>query len=200
MLVPHGAGNIGSLMALFHAVGRFPHIATSPDDLAAASLAVVPGVGASGSAMRQLSDTGFADALRQMHHRKQGILGICVGAQIMFEDLHEDNCAGLGLLAGSVSRIANDEFNNGWSDVHCVPALAGRKPLLLKTAAKNFYFNHGYQINTAVPMQERGNTTCEKKLLAYFLADHLCGIQFHPEKSQDAGLAFIDSALKHYGL
>jgi glutamine amidotransferase len=200
VLVPHGAGNIGSLMELFHAIGRFPHLASSPDELTDAALAVVPGVGASGSAMQRLHETGFADALVRMNERQQRILGICVGAQIMFEDLHEDHCTGLGLLSGNVSRIAHDDFNNGWSGVRVTSADAAHKPMLLRTAQKNFYFNHGYQINTEVVMEERGETSCDKHLLAYVLRDNLCGIQFHPEKSQATGVAFIGQVLKHYGL
>ncbi|MDB5965691.1 MAG: imidazoleglycerol phosphate synthase, cyclase subunit [Polaromonas sp.] len=204
MLIPHGAGNIGSLMELFHQVGYFPHVAESASQLENVDMAVVPGVGASGSAMARLRETGFADALLRMHARQRPIVGICVGAQVMFENLHENDCTGLGLLPGEVARIAGGAFNNGWSDIRLqAPAekAGGRaaKPLLLKTAAKTFYFNHGYQINTSVNMQELATTTCDKKLLAYFVRDNLCGIQFHPEKSQSAGLAFIGNTMKHYG-
>ncbi len=200
VLVPHGAGNIASLVELFHAIGRFPKVAESPAQLHGADLAVVPGVGASGSAMRRLHETGFADALLSMHAREHRILGICVGAQIMFDDLHEDNCKGLALLPGNVSRLAGGAFHNGWSGISAVTASPGSKPALLKTAEKNFYFNHGYQINTDAPMDERGITRGEHALLAYFLHGHLCGIQFHPEKSQAVGVAFIDNVMKHYGL
>ena len=203
MLIPHGAGNIGSLMELFHQVGYFPHVAQSPSQLDSVDMAVLPGVGASGSAMARLRETGFADALQRMNQRQRPIVGICVGAQVMFDDLHENNCRGLGLLPGEVARIAGGTFNNGWSDIRlAAPASMvdkAAKPLLLKTAAKTFYFNHGYQINTTAKMQEQASTTCDKKLLAYFLHDNLCGIQFHPEKSQAAGLAFIANTMKHYG-
>lgn len=197
MLIPHGAGNIGSLMALFHQVGYFPHVAESASQLDQVDMAVLPGVGASGSAMARLHETGFADALKRMHERQRPIVGICVGAQVMFENLHENNCTGLGLLPGEVSRIAGDVFNNGWSDIRLAPAAT--KPLILKTAAKTFYFNHGYQINTSAKMQELATTTCDKKLLAYFVHDNLCGIQFHPEKSQATGLSFVANTMKHYG-
>lgn len=198
VLVPHGAGNIGSLMELFHGIGRFPKVATSPEQLLHAGMAVVPGVGASGSAMRRLHETGFAEGLAEMHRRGQPMLGICVGAQIMFQELQEDHCTGLGLLPGKVSRIANNEFNNGWSGVRISPPT--QRPVLLKTAQKNFYFNHGYQIDTDARMQEHGITTCDKKFTAYFLLENLCGVQFHPEKSQIAGIAFIENAMTHYGL
>ena len=208
MLIPHGAGNIGSLMELFHQVGYFPHVAESASQFDNVDMAVLPGVGASGSAMARLRATGFADALLRMNERQRPIVGICVGAQVMFEDLHENECTGLGLLPGEVARIAGGAFNNGWSDIRLaasgdqvIEKTDGKavKPLLLKTAAKTFYFNHGYQINTPAKMQELATTTCDKKLLAYFVHDNLCGIQFHPEKSQAAGLAFIANTMKHYG-
>lgn len=205
MLIPHGAGNISSLMELFHQVGYFPHVAESASQLDHVDMAVLPGVGASGSAMARLHETGFADALLRMNERQRPIVGICVGAQVMFENLHENNCTGLGLLPGEVARIAGGAFNNGWSDIRVsVSAVKStnskpNKPMLLKTAAKTFYFNHGYQINTPAKMQELAITTCDKKLLAYFVRDNLCGIQFHPEKSQATGLSFIANTMKHYG-
>jgi glutamine amidotransferase len=205
MLIPHGAGNIGSLMELFHQIGYFPHVAESASQLEHVDMAVLPGVGASGSAMSRLHETGFADALKRMHERQRPIIGICVGAQVMFESLHENNCTGLGLLPGEVARIAGGAFNNGWSDIRLsVSSVKStnskpNKPMLLRTAAKTFYFNHGYQINTSAKMQELATTTCDKKLLAYFVRDNLCGIQFHPEKSQATGLSFIANTMKHYG-
>lgn len=220
MLIPHGAGNIGSLMELFHQVGYFPHVAETPSQLDNVDMAVLPGVGASGSAMARLRETGFADALVRMNERQRPLVGICVGAQVMFDRLHENECTGLKLLPGEVARIDGGAFNNGWADVRLDAQLqatrpgaatrtgsgtAKQKPLLLKTAAKTFYFNHGYEINTNATMQETGFTTTPtsgpqgKKLLAYFVRDNLCGIQFHPEKSQAAGLAFIANTMKHYG-
>ena len=205
MLIPHGAGNISSLMALFHQVGYFPHVAESASQLDHVDMAVLPGVGASGSAMARLHETGFADALKRMHERQRPIIGICVGAQVMFENLHENNCTGLSLLPGEGARIAGGAFNNGWSAIRLAtpakkPATdSAAKPLLLRTAAKTFYFNHGYQINTPAKMQELATTTCDKRLLAYFVHDNLCGIQFHPEKSQATGLSFIANTMKHYG-
>jgi len=204
MLIPHGAGNIGSLMELFHQAGYFPRVAESASQIDSIDIAVIPGVGASGSAMARLRETGFADALVRMNERQRPIIGVCVGAQVMFDRLHENECTGLKLLPGEVARIAGGEFNNGWSDIRLDAKTqesgAGKtRPLLLKTAAKTFYFNHGYQINTVAPMQESGFTCGGEKLLAYFVHDNLCGIQFHPEKSQAAGLSFIANTMKHYG-
>ena len=204
VLVPHGAGNISSLIEVFHQLGYFPQVAESASQIDGADMAVIPGVGASGSAVDRLRQTGFAEALMRLNDRQRPIIGICVGAQVMFGKLHENECTGLDLLPGEVTRIAGGEFNNGWSDIRLDAKAqengAGKtKPLLLKTAAKTFYFNHGYQINTVAPMQESGFTGDDGKLLAYFVHDNLCGIQFHPEKSQVAGLSFIANTMKHYG-
>jgi glutamine amidotransferase len=191
-------------MELFHQAGYFPRVAESASQIDSIDMAVIPGVGASGSALARLRETGFADALVRMNERQRPIIGVCVGAQVMFDRLHENECTGLKLLPGEVARIAGGEFNNGWSDIRLDAKTqesgAGKtRPLLLKTAAKTFYFNHGYQINTVAAMQESGFTGGGKKLLAYFVHDNLCGIQFHPEKSQAAGLSFIANTMKHYG-
>jgi glutamine amidotransferase len=204
VLIPHGAGNISSIMDVFHQVGFFPQVAKSATQIDSADMAVIPGVGASGSAMAQLRQSGFADALVRMNDRQRPIIGICVGAQVMFGKLHENECTGLDLIPGEVARITGGEFNNGWSDIRLnvrsqESGIRKNKSLLLKTAAKTFYFNHGYQINTSATMQESASTSDERKLLAYFVRDNLCGIQFHPEKSQVAGLSFIANTMKHYG-
>ena len=204
MLVSHGAGNISALIDAFRQAGYFPEVAESAAQIDSADMAVIPGVGASGSAMARLLKTGFAEALVRMNERQRPIVGICVGAQVMFGKLHENECTGLDLIPGEVARIAGGEFNNGWSDirldVRCKEGTTRKSgPLLLKTAAKTFYFNHGYQINTSATMQESASTSGGRKLLAYFVRDNLCGIQFHPEKSQVAGLLFIANTMKHYG-
>jgi glutamine amidotransferase len=191
-------------MEVFHQVGYFPKVAESTSQIHSADMAVIPGVGASGSAMAQLRQNGFADALVRMNERQRPIIGICVGAQVMFGKLHENECTGLDLIPGEVARLTDGEFNNGWSDIRLNASsqesgIRKNKPLLLRTAAKTFYFNHGYQINTSAIMQESASTSDDRKLLAYFVRDNLCGIQFHPEKSQVAGLSFISNTMKHYG-
>ena len=204
VLIPHGAGNISSLMEVFHQVGYFPKVAESTTQIDSADMAVIPGVGASGSAMAELRQNGFADALLRMNERQRPIIGICVGAQVMFGKLEENECTGLDLIPGEVARITGGEFNNGWCDIRLNASsqesgIRKNKPLILKTAAKTFYFNHGYQINTSATMQESACTSDSRELLAYFVRDNLCGIQFHPEKSQVAGLYFIANTMKHYG-
>ena len=192
VLIPHGAGNISSLMEVFHQVGYFPKVAESTSHIHSADMAVIPGVGASGSAMSQLRQNGFADAIVRMNERQRPIIGICVGAQVMFSKLHENECTGLELIPGEVARIAGGEFNNGWSEIRLNARsqesdIRKNRPLLLKTAIKTFYFNHGYHIKTSVTMQESAYTGDDRKLLAYFVRDNLCGIQFHPEKSHRFG-------------
>ena len=204
VLIPHGAGNISSLINVFHQVGYFPEVAESASKIENADLALIPGVGASGRVMTQFRKSGFDHALLRMHERQRPIIGICVGAQIMFSKLHENECTGLNLIPGEVAPIPSGEFNNGWSEIqidsHIKEGIDGeKKPLILKSSAKTFYFNHGYQINTNATMQESAFTCDEKKLLAYFVHNNLCGIQFHPEKSQSAGLTFIKNTMKHYG-
>ena len=204
VLVEHGAGNISSLIDFFHQVGYFPEVAESALQIDNADLALIPGVGASGSVMARFREKGFDHALMRMHERQRPIIGICVGAQVMFGKLHENKSTGLQLLPGEVAPIPRGEFNNGWSEIQINSnekeiVSRGKKSLLLKTYEKTFYFNHGYQINTEAVMEESAITSDEKGLLAYFLHNNLCGIQFHPEKSQTAGISFIRNTMKHYG-
>jgi glutamine amidotransferase len=194
-LINYGSGNLGSVRnALEHLALETVEI-RQPGDLDRATHLILPGVGAFGRAMRQLEQLGLLDALRhQVLHVRKPFLGICVGMQILATVGTEfGECAGLDLLTGRVERIPAESFgvrlpHIGWNDVsvrQVEPLFRGLEE------APDFYFVHSYQLT--VPQEGAISATSRYggEFVAAVQHENLFGVQFHPEKSQRAGLQLL---------
>src|SRR5215472_11810317 len=95
-IIDYGAGNLLSISRALTRVGGDVFIASTAEEVARADAVVLPGVGAAGSSMRVLEDSGIAAQLRRRVPEGLPLLGICLGMQLFFTDLDEGNCAGLG--------------------------------------------------------------------------------------------------------
>lgn len=104
-----GVANLASIMAAFRRAGAQPFLAASPDELAAAAFAVLPGVGAFGSAMSALVAAGMDRAIRDRVARRLPTLGVCAGMQLFFEGSDESpGVAGMGIAPGLFRRFPSD--------------------------------------------------------------------------------------------
>lgn len=184
-VIDHGAGNLVSMMRAIHAVGANPTLVES-GELAGFDRVVLPGVGATGPAMRNLNRSGLADELRSY---KGDLLGVCLGMQLLFDFSAEDGTSCLGLIPGAVGRIdATPLPHVGWNSVDRTddPVFAGL------AAEPLFYFVHTF---AARPRDERsilGWTTYGKDAFASAVrAGSVTGFQFHPERSGPAGLQVL---------
>jgi glutamine amidotransferase len=161
---------------------------------------VLPGVGAFPSAMEKLRERQLAQPLKELSTQGIPLLGICLGMQLLFEDSSElGGSHGLGIIEGQVESLdsfptANSESepvtpNIGWRAVKFLNDEGNRKTL------DNFYFVHSYGV--------RGDHTHATAVTDFFGAklasevrfESTLGCQFHPEKSGDAGLAYLDNFL-----
>jgi glutamine amidotransferase len=197
-IVDTGSGNLRSVHKALDAAGGDAAVTADPTAIAAADRVVVPGQGAFGGCVAGLSRDGGAlrEAVLAAVRRGTPYLGICLGLQVLFEGSEEDPaCAGLGLLPGRVVRFTvpppHKVPHMGWNDCRRGPG-AGRAPALAGTADGTcFYFVHSYY---PAPADERdvalfsdyGGPFC-----AAVARDNLLAVQFHPEKSQQAGLTLL---------
>jgi glutamine amidotransferase len=192
-IIDYGAGNLFSVKNALDFLGFESVQARDPSDLAKADKLILPGVGAFPDAMRRLRDRGLAEAVKKEAAHKP-LLGICLGAQLLFEKGYEfEETEGLGLIPGYVDAIvAPDQKipHMGWNDVRVV----NPSPL---TAGVNdgdmVYFVHSYK---AVTEEENISLAAEYGQLIPALvrggADGLLyGAQFHPEKSGGVGLGIL---------
>jgi glutamine amidotransferase len=206
-IVDCGSGNLRSAAKAFERAAADNGIAARiavtnrPEAVAAADQVVLPGVGAFADCRRGLAGVpGLESALREaMISRGRPFLGICIGMQLMADCGREfETVDGLGWIAGEVIRIEPGDPtlkipHMGWNEIE--PRAA--HPLLAGLAAgAHAYFVHSYHFHPADPADLVATTDYGGPLAAMIGRDNLAGTQFHPEKSQAAGLRLIGNFLR----
>jgi imidazole glycerol-phosphate synthase subunit HisH len=197
-IVDSGSGNLRSVEKALARVGADAFITSDADQVARADKIVVPGQGAIGGCVAGLDRAGGALRAAVMQGIGKGtpFLGICIGMQVLFESSDEDpSCRGLGIFPGRVVRFAIAPPlkvpHMGWNACHR-DAAAAHAPVLRDTPDDTyFYFVHSY-----FPVPARAADialTAEHgvKFCAAVARENLFACQFHPEKSQRAGLALL---------
>jgi imidazole glycerol-phosphate synthase subunit HisH len=192
-IIDYEMGNLRSVQKAFERVGHEATITSDPAVLADARQIVLPGVGAFRDAIGALRARGLVDPIRSAIRANKPFLGICLGLQLLFDVSYEDGeYEGLGILPGKVVRFdLPHEFkvpHMGWNQV----ALRRRPPIFsgIENGA-HFYFVHSYYV---VPRDESVvavETNYSQPFCAGIWRDNLFAVQFHPEKSQSAGLAVL---------
>jgi len=177
IIVDYGAGNTRSVRAALTHLGRTSYVSADPTLIADAPFVILPGVGSARTAMAHLDETGAADALRQRFAADRPILGICLGMQLALQASEEDGgVKGLGLLEGLVVRL----------DAPRIPRLGWA---VVEPWGDAFYFAHSF-------VAESPDTVATSEgISAAVERGSFLGVQFHPEKSDVAGLTFLDSCL-----
>jgi glutamine amidotransferase len=196
-LIDYQAGNLTSVKKAFAAVGADLFVPIGPAELQQASAVVVPGVGHF-AATRHLT-AEWVDAIRSSAGKGRPLLGICLGMQWLFEGSEEaPDCPGLGLLAGECYRLPS-ETNGisvkiphvGWNalELRRNDSIVGDVP-----PASQVYFTHSFAAPTTpdtVAVTDHG-----RPFASIVQRDHVAGVQFHPEKSGDVGLAILRNFLR----
>jgi imidazole glycerol phosphate synthase glutamine amidotransferase subunit len=174
----YGAGNVRSVRAAFERLGCEVEIAEGPDAVAAADLAVLPGVGSARSAMAVLGERGLDEALRERHAAGRPVLGICLGLQLALDESEEDGgVRGLSLVPGRATRLRDGRVPRiGWAPV--------------EPDGEAFYFAHSYAVESPAV------TGWSEGVAAIAEAGSFVGVQFHPEKSGAAGARFLAGLLE----
>lgn len=191
-IISYGMGNLASVQNSLAYLQIPSVLVDDPGTLDQCDRLILPGVGAFGAAMEKMAASGFDRAIKQQVARKIPLLGICLGMQLLFEESDElGKNRGLGLIRGRVERIDAAELrvpHVGWNSVAASPAsrlLAGCAP------NSDFYFVHSYHCRAADPATVTGKCAYGSDLAAVVESGNLFGCQFHPEKSQRAGLAVL---------
>lgn len=202
VIVDYGSGNLRSVQKAFERLGAAATISSMASDVESADVVVLPGVGAFGDAMRELSTRQLVEPLRRHTALDKPFLGICMGLQLLFErgregGLHE----GLGVLSGEVVRFDDRPGlkvpHMGWNAV----AWSGHASLEGDgRGGDHFYFVHSYHARPADPSVVLGTTDYGGDFCSAVLRGRLVATQFHPEKSQAAGMRFLEWFLQKVAL
>ena len=199
-IVDYGMGNLRSVAkAIEHVAPRLNVSVTSdPSVVASAARVVFPGQGAMPDCMREMDARGLREAVLAAA-RDKPFLGICIGLQMLFEMSEEGDVRGLALLPGKVRRFPADAMfdrrgaklkvpHMGWNEVH----QAAAHPLWDGIpAGSRFYFVHSYFPEPADSRIIAGYSLYPFSFACAVASENVFAVQFHPEKSQAAGLRLL---------
>ncbi len=195
-VLDYGAGNLRSVVKAFEHEGARVTLTGNPHVAREAERLVLPGQGHFGQCMTRLEESGLADAVREVVAAERPFLGICVGMQLLFEASEEaPGVAGFGFLPGRVERLRTGLPlpHVGWNAVEFTPA-ALDDPLLDGIAGPEpcyFYHVHSYAVQQAPEQEVLGRCSYEVDFASIVGLPGVWGVQFHPEKSQEAGLRVL---------
>jgi glutamine amidotransferase len=209
-IVDYGSGNLHSAAKAFERAaqqsGRAQPIVVTgdPEVVRRADRVVLPGVGAFADCRRGLDAiAGMVDALNEAVHRQgRPFLGICVGMQLMAERGREyETTPGLGWIAGEVDRIAPADPtlkipHMGWNTLDAAKPHALLNDIAVGPHGLHAYFVHSYELKVADRRDLVAQADYGGPVTAIVCRDNAAGTQFHPEKSQQLGLALIANFLK----
>ena len=197
-IIDYGVGNLRSVEKAFAAVGCDAVVSADEDILQTVERLVLPGVGAFGACMKALTERGFDQLVCERVAQGTPLLGVCVGLQMLFEESEEfGRTRGLGLLPGRVIRFSDDLVvpQVGWNQIR--QRLA--HPLFDGIAdGAFFYFVHSYYCEPADSGVVLGDTDYGVAYASVVAHENVSGVQFHPEKSQAAGLRLLANFARPY--
>jgi imidazole glycerol-phosphate synthase subunit HisH len=195
-IIDYGMGNLRSVEKAFHFLGFEAHIVQDAAAVAEASHLVLPGDAAFGDAMSNLREGGWDEVIYASIEAGKPFLGICVGLQLMFEGSEEmGSHTGLGLLRGRCKRFPTTERvpQIGWNQISIkrgVPVLEGVPD------GSFYYFVHSFYVHVEDAADTIATTDYGIDYTSIAGRDHVTGVQFHPEKSQDHGLRILANFAK----
>lgn len=199
LVVDYGMGNIGSVRRAVEECGHASFVSSDPSEAGQASHIILPGVGSFTQGMKNLTESGWAEALGHAAMRVGvPLLGICLGMQLLAEEGTEGgNTDGLGFLAGRVTRLMSDEPDVriphiGWNELH----QQSQSPLWKDVPqGVDMYFVHSYHLQAGAASQVIGTTPYCGGFVSAVQNGNIVGLQFHPEKSQKNGLRILANFL-----
>ena len=205
LVVDYGMGNLGSVRRALEECGAEVLVTDHPPDVKLANRIVLPGVGAFADGMAHLEREGWVHALQKaVLEDKLPILGICLGMQLMMSQGEEGGqSSGLGFFEGSVRRMIPAEGERlphvGWNEIHpCQAAPSLEETPLLKDIlpGTDFYFVHSYCVKPVDSQVIMAHTPYAGGFPSVIAREHVACVQFHPEKSAQAGFQILKNFLE----
>jgi glutamine amidotransferase len=198
-IVDYGMGNLHSVKRKLDRIGVHAQVTSEPNDVLRAEKLLLPGVGHFGKAMEHLGTLGLVGALHEaVVVRQTPILGICLGMQLFARHSQEGDSEGLGWIDADVTRFAVDDTlrfkvpQMGWNGVR----VTRTSPLLEGvTEATEFYFVHAYHMVCRDSADVLCQTDYGYSFTSVVQRENVYGVQFHPEKSHDAGEVLLRNFL-----
>lgn len=196
-IVDYGSGNTGSVYNIFKSFHDSVKVSNDAGDLKSATHLVLPGVGAFKAAMDKVLKIPTFDLLKDsVLNKKKPLLGICVGMQVLADEGNEHCfCKGLGWIPGRVKKLDAPGLSLphvGWNNIN-----VKKEGALLKDIGPevDFYYVHSYHFEPKNKEDIIASSDYGMEFAAIVKRDNICGVQFHPEKSQRAGVQLLKNFL-----
>ncbi|MDC7234647.1 MAG: imidazole glycerol phosphate synthase subunit HisH [Spirochaetales bacterium] len=196
-VVDYDAGNLKSVETALAKLGADFFISSDPAELAAADKMIFPGVGEAAQAMNRLKESGLEKSVKDFAASGKPLLGICLGAQILFEHSEESDTDCLGILPGRVRLFPSDMGlkipHMGWNTLK-----HSNHPLFKDLPQdKSFYFVHSYYIEAAHTDDVIGTSDYGMDFTVAVANGNVMATQFHPEKSGEWGLGILKNFINY---
>ena len=189
-IVDYGIGNHNSVLRSIRRLGFRARVSNNINQLDESDILLLPGVGAFPVAMEKLHSLKLVDYLKASVQQNKPLIGICLGMQLLAESSTEYKFTkGLGLIPGTVEAIGEPRWHIGWNSLEAKE----NYPLLKASDGEVMYFNHSFTYRgpeefVASSSRIKSNSST---IVSAIQRDTVIGLQFHPEKSQTAGLQLL---------
>lgn len=190
-VLDYGVGNMRSVANALNRIGVNWEVAKKASDLPGSTRLLLPGVGAFGSAMDLLDQSGLKAGLLNAAQRGVPVLGICLGMQLLSEGSEESpGVAGLGLIPAATRAVTSDHTTN--TGFHSVSSVGNQQHTVRSPRTRDYYFNHSFHVVPRTSDVSAGSFRWNgQEIVAAVSLRNICGVQFHPEKSQGQGLSLL---------
>lgn len=195
-IINYGVGNLQSVKNSLDYLNIHNIFINKPQEIDACDKIILPGVGAFGPAIEKLNKLGFSEKIKEFAKKKKPILGICLGMQLLFQASEEGGFhQGLGLIKGKVlpfsKKIKKLPIPHvGWNNIY-----KDKASLIFENIDDDscFYFVHSFYCEPADKSAIVASADYGIRFTVAFEKNKIFGCQFHPEKSQIAGLKILDN-------
>ena len=193
VIIDYGMGNLHSVLKAFRRIGADAIVSSKGEDIQKAEKLVLPGVGHFKKGMENLEKRGLIEILnKKIIGEKTQILGICLGMQLFTKFSEEGDAGGLGWIdARTIKFNLGDKFrvpHMGWNNIKIEK---DNKIFSNLNKEDYFYFVHSFHVNCKNKEDILSITEYGKKFISAIQKENIIGVQFHPEKSHDAGLEIL---------
>ncbi|HSH65738.1 MAG TPA: imidazole glycerol phosphate synthase subunit HisH [Bacteroidia bacterium] len=200
VIVDYGVGNLRSVYNKLKRIGHPAEISSDPAVISKADKIILPGVGHFRNGMNKLKEYGLIELLnKRVLIEKIPIFGICLGVQLFTKKSEEGDCDGLGWIDAETVRFQiTDKIkfkvpHIGWNSVSVL-----KDSILFKNVdpSELFYFVHSYHLKCNDKAIALGSSNYDYDFVSCIEQGNILGTQFHPEKSQDAGIQLFENFVK----
>ena len=199
-IVKYGMGNVASVQKVLKKLGYTSVITNDHSEINQADLILLPGVGSFKKGMENLSNSGLVELLtEEVLCNKKPFIGICLGMQLVATYGNEpERVAGLGWIDGEVVKVESPKGlripHLGWNTIKA----ANSDELYTNSNNRDYYFIHSYHFKAKNPKEITFTVNYDGDMVAALQKDNMYVMQFHPEKSQEAGMDLLKKIIDQY--